>query len=428
MDSILLYTTIFVLVGLISLSAYFSASETAYSSLNPVKVKNLVNEGNKNAVKALDNYENFDKILTTILIGNNIVNVTSSTLCTMLFTEFFGATMGVIYATIFMVTVLLIFGEITPKTLAKRNSERYALKFASSLQVAMVIIAPIIWMFLKFTHIISKSVQDDSAETFTLTEDELYVMIDEIEEEGTIEKRESELIKSAIQFDDIKASEIFTPRADITAVDVRTDIEDMKSLFIDSEYSRIPVYDGTIDRIVGAIYSKDFYSRYINNEDFKLTDIIRPVKFVPGNTSIATLLTDLQKTKIHMAIVLDNFGGTVGIVCMEDILEELVGDIWDENDEVKYPVVKEKDASYTVLGEANIFDVMKELKLEFNPGEDLDTYSVSGFIHHKSERIPKEGDSIELDNVTIVVKSMKGRRIREAKFIPHSTMERINSQ
>ncbi len=428
MDSILLYTTILVLVGLISLSAYFSASETAYSSLNPVKVKNLVNEGNKNAVKALDNYENFDKVLTTILIGNNIVNVTSSTLCTMLFTEFFGATMGVIYATIFMVTVLLIFGEITPKTLAKKNSERYALKFASSLQVAMVIIAPIIWMFLKFTHMISKSVQDDSAETFTLTEDELYVMIDEIEEEGTIEKRESELIKSAIQFDDIKASEIFTPRADIIAVDIRTDIEDMKSLFIDSEYSRIPVYDGTIDRIIGAIYSKDFYSRYINNEDFKLTDIIRPVKFVPGNTSIATLLTDLQKTKIHMAIVLDNFGGTVGIVCMEDILEELVGDIWDENDEVKYPVVKEKDASYTVLGEANIFDVMKELKLEFNPGEDLDTHSVSGFIHHKSERVPKEGDSIELDNVTIVVKSMKGRRIREAKFIPHSTMERISSQ
>lgn len=416
LDAIVVFS-IPVLVALVCLSAYFSASETAYTSSSPVRLKNSVNEGVKNAEKALNNYENFDKLLTTILIGNNIVNVASSTICTMLFTILVGDAMGVILATVFMITVLLTFGEITPKTMAKRNSERYAIKFATSIQIISAILAPLVWVFLKLTNAISRT-SKNGHDNLTLTEDELYVMIDEIEEEGTLDKRESELIKSAIVFDDIKVSEIYTPRVDLTAVDIRTDVESMKDLFIESEYSRIPVYDGTIDRIVGAVYAKDFYAKYVNDMDFSLVDMVRPVKFVPENTSIATLLNDLQKTKIHMAVVLDNFGGTVGIVCLEDILEELVGDIWDENDEVEYPVVKESDGSYTVLGEANIFDVMKEIGIEFRPPEGFDSTSVSGFIHFMLEKIPKKGDSIEMDNVTIVVKSMKSRRIKEAGFIP----------
>lgn len=418
-----------VLIFLIALSACFSASETAYSSLNAIRVKNLILEGKKKAEKALDLYENFDKMLTTILVGNNIVNVASSTICTMLCVELMGGDdlAGTVVATVLMITLLLIFGEITPKTLAKKNSERYAIRFATFLEVSSTIFSPLVWLFLKFTKLISRGAQNDSDETPTLTEDELYVMIDEIEEEGTLEKRESELIKSAIQFDDIKVSEIYTPRVDLTAVDVRTSVEDMKNLFLETEYSRIPVYDGTIDRIIGVIYSKDFFYRYVGNEKFQINDIIRPVKFVPENTSIATLLSELQRTKIHMAVVLDNFGGTVGIVCMEDILEELVGDIWDESDEVKYPIVKESDGSYTVLGEANMFDVMEELGLDFKAPEDFDSHSVSGFIHYKLEMIPKKGDSIELDNVIIVIKSMKSRRIKEAKFIIKDSIERINS-
>jgi putative hemolysin len=410
------------MVLLVSLSALFSASETAYSSLNQIRLKNMAAEGVRKADVALENWEHFDKILTTVLIGNNIVNTASSTLGTMLFVIYFGDVYGVILATLFMITVLLIFGEVTPKTLAKRNPERFAIKVANIIRFVTIIFSPLIWAFLAMTRFITRK---DKSETPSFTEDELYFMIDEIQEEGTIEKRESELIKSAILFDDIKVSEIYTPRVDITAVDIRTDIEDMRRLFIESEYSRIPVYDMTIDRIIGVVYSKDFYSRYVNGKDFKLTDLIRPVRFVPESMSIATLLNDLQRSKLHMAVVLDNYGGTVGIVCLEDILEELVGEIWDENDEVKVPVTKMNDGSYTVLGEADIMDAMKEMGLEFK--SEGFTGSVSGFIHDRLQKIPHKGDTIELDNVKIVVSSMKSRRIKEAKFIPSGSVGRIGS-
>lgn len=417
MDAVIVILLV-VMGVLVSLSALFSASETAYSSLNQIRLKNMASEGVKKADVALENWEHFDKILTAILVGNNVVNVASSTLCTLVFVSFFGDAYGTLAATLFMITVLLIFGEITPKTLVKRNPERFAIRVANVIRYATAMFSPIVWAFLVLTRFITKR-GGMKGETPTLTEDELYVMIDEIQEEGTIEKREGDLIKSAIQFDDIKVSEIYTPRVDITAVDVRTDVEDMRRLFIESEYSRIPVYDTTIDRIIGAIYSKDFYSRYVNGKDFKLTDIIRPVRFVPESTSIAVLLSDLQRSKIHMAVVLDNFGGTMGIVCMEDILEELVGEIWDENDDIMVPVTKEKDGSYTVLGEADIVDAFHEIGLDFKPEGRFESGSVSGFIHHKLEKIPHKGDSVELDDVTIIVKSMKSRRIKEAKFIPH---------
>jgi putative hemolysin len=321
---------------------------------------------------------------------------------------------------VFMITILLVFGEVTPKTIAKRNPEIFAIRVAKIIRFATMIMAPVIWAFLALTRLISKKM--GAVENHTLTEDELVVMIDEIEEEGTIEKSERDLIKCAIHFDDIRVNEIYTPRVDIVAASVKVTVEEMKELFIRTEFSRIPIYEETIDRIVGAIYSKDFFAQYVTNSGLKITDIIRPVKFVPENTSIATLLSDLQRSTIHMAIVLDNFGGTLGIVSMEDILEELVGEIWDESDDVKIYVKKEEDGSFTVLGDADMFDVMKEIGLEFNPGEDFENGNVSRFIYHKLEKIPKNGDSIELDNVTIVVKSMKSRRIKEAKFIPREVL------
>lgn len=413
MDTLTLILIIAIIL-LVSLSALFSASETAYTSLNQVRLKNYAYDGVRNASVALENYENFDKILTTVLIGNNVVNTASSTLCTMLCTLYFPEAYGVLIATVLMITVLLIFGEVTPKTLAKKNPERFAIKVANVIKVISIIFAPLVWAFLALTRFLSRN--KDGEEQVTLTEDELYVMIDEIEEEGTLEKRESELIKSAIQFDDIKVSEIYTPRVDLVAIDVRTDNEEMKRIFIESEFSRIPVYDTNIDRIIGAIYSKDFYARYVENRDFKLTDIIRPVKFVPENTSIATLLSELQRTKIHLAVVLDNFGGTMGIVSMEDILEELVGEIWDESDDVKIAVVAEPDGSYTVLGDADMEESMDKMGLEFRPEEDFESGSVSGYIHHRLEKIPRVGDSVELDCATITVKSMKSRRIKDATF------------
>ena len=407
-----------VLVICICLSTYFSACETAYSSLNSIRVKNLSLEGNKKAERALANYESFDKILTTILVGNNIVNIASSTLCAFLFTTLFAdPAVSVIYATVFMVFIILIFGEITPKTLAKRNSERYALALAGSLHFAATVMTPITWVFMMVTGAVSRIAKNDAAETPSFTEEELVVMIDEIEEEGTLEKRESELIKSAIQFDDIKVSEVCTPRVDVIAVEMGVGMEEMKKVLIESGYSRIPVYEKTIDRIVGSIYAKEFYSRYLDNPNFNLMSIIRPIKFVPESASIATLLNELQKSKIHMAVVLDEFGGTSGLVCMEDILEELVGDIWDESDEIMYPIVREDDGSYTVLGEANIRDVMEFIGLRYDP-ERFESKNMSGFINQKMEKIPRVGDSIDIGDATIIVKAMKQRRIKEARIVP----------
>ena len=417
MELLFLILIICLIGGLVALSAYFACSETAYTSMNSIRVKTLALEGRKNADKALRNYEHYDKLLITALVGNNAVNVAISTLATMLCTEMFGLMWGVIIATVLTATVILVFAEITPKTLAKRNAERYALKLAGSLIIVMTILSPILWVFMKLTNFLSRSAKNDSAVTPSFTEDELHVMIDEVTEEGALEHSEGELIKSAMQFDDIKVSEMYTPRSNITAAEMKADIEDLKRIFIESEYSRIPIYDGSVDRIIGAVHTKDFFSKYVKSEDFTIEDILMPVKFIPESTSIAALLNDMQKAHIHMAIVLDNFGRTLGLVTMEDVLEELVGDIWDESDEAGYPIHEEKDGGYTVPGEASIFDVMKRI------GADLDTCDlqdepVSAYVSKAVDGIPKRGDVVDLCGSKIVVRSMKSRRVKEARIYP----------
>ena len=410
-----LILTALLMVVFIVFSAYFSCSETAYTSLNEIRVKNLAQEGHKKAQKALRIYDSYDKFLTTILVGNNLVNVAISILGTMFFSELLGVTWGLVAAMIFSATAILVFGEITPKTLAKRNAERYALRLAGSLHMTIMILTPIAWAFMKLTNFLSRNAKNDSADTPSFTEDELHVMIDEVTEEGALERSEGELIKSAMQFDDIKVSEMYTPRSNITAVEMKADVEVLKKIFLDSEYSRIPVYDKTLDRIIGAVHSKDFFSKYVQGEKFTVEDVMMPVKFVPENTSIAALLSDLQKTHIHLAVVLDNFGRTLGLVSMEDILEELVGEIWDESDEAGHPIHEEKDGSFTVPGEANIYDVMKELGVEFDAGGFQD-HTVSAFISYKLDRVPRRGDPLDLGNFKMTVRSMKSRRVKEARI------------
>ncbi len=415
MDTITLIIIIS-LILLVSASALFSASETAYSSLNPIRLKNMVADEVRHAATALENWERFDRTLTALLVGNNIVNVAASALCTMFFVIFFDDFYGVPLATAFMITVILVFGEVTPKTLAKRNPERFAIKVSRFVRIAALVLTPVIWAFLGLTRFLTRH-GDDAEDAPTLTEDELYFMIDEIEEEGTIEKRESDLIKSAILFDDIKVSEIYTPRVDIVAIDNKATVDDIRELFVESEFSRIPVYDTTIDRITGVIYSKDFYSRYINGTCTRINDLIRPVRFVPESMSIATLLNDLQKNKMHMAVVLDSYGGTIGIVSLEDIIEELVGEIWDESDVVKVPVTPNGDGSFTVLGEADMNEAMRLMGFEIRPKDEFNG-SVGSFLNDRLQRIPHKGDSVDLDNVRITVTMIKSRRVKETLFTP----------
>lgn len=407
MEDVLLVLSSIALAALILLSAFFSASETAYTSVSKIRLKNLVNDGNKRAEKALKLSENYEKLLTTILVGNNLVNILASSICTWMFAMFLGD-WSVIAATLFMLVILLTFGEITPKTLAKRKAEQIAMLFASPLSLIMILFAPI---SVCFRALAGSLKPEDEEEQPTLTEEELSVMIDEIEGEGVLEKSESELIKSAIEFDDKQVSEILTPRVDIVAVDRTATMEDLKNVLLTSGFSRIPVYDGTIDRIIGVIYAKDFYSRYFEHSNTKMEDLMRPVKFIPETTSVARTLTEIQKSMVQMIVVVDSYGGTVGIVSLEDILEELVGEIWDESDEVQYSIVRESDGSYAVLGEANIFDMMEEIGVEFDTG-GYEDHTVGGYMQYRLNRIPVKGDRVENDEVKMIVRSVRNRRVK----------------
>ncbi|MFT0899338.1 hemolysin family protein [Candidatus Methanoprimaticola sp. MG2] len=248
-----------------------------------------------------------------------------------------------------------------------------------------------------------------------MTEDELEVMIDEIEGDGVIEKTEGELIKSAIRFDDTAVSEVYVPRMDVIAVDVSSAAEELGKVISDTGFSRVPVYDGSIDNIVGVVYAKEFYSRAYNGETFSIKEITRPVKYVPETMSIAAIFNDFQKTKIHIAVVLDSYGGTMGIVTLEDILEELVGEIWDESDEVQRDITPQSDGTWLVKGVANIYDVSEKIGFTFDPGEYED-YSVMGYVFYRLNRAPLRGDCVECGEVDITVKTVKGRRAMECVF------------
>ena len=406
------------LIVLISLSAYFSMSEMAFASLNRIRLKNLVKDGNKRAEKALMISENFDKMLTTILIGNNIVNLLASSLCTMFFINLMvnasSDFVPSVVSTLVITLLILVFGEITPKCIAKERAEGVAMAVAPSISKVVWAFTPISILFLKLKSAMTRRLEKSDGPT--MTEEELIVMIDEIEEEGTLEKHESELIKSAIEFDDIMVNEIFTPRVDIKGVDVRADRYEIKYMFTSTGFSRLLVYDETVDRAIGVLYVKDFYNQYFDSEEMNINDILRPVKFVPESTKVSSLLADLQKAKTHMAVVLDSYGGTMGIVTLEDIVEELVGEIWDESDEIEYAVVREDENTYSVLGGANVYDVMDELGIKFDP-EEYEDHTVGGYVQYLLDRIPVKGDTIDIGEATMTVKSTKNRRVHSVRII-----------
>jgi len=406
------------LIILIALSAYFSMSEMAFASLNRIRLKSLAKDGNKRAEKALAISDNFDKMLTTILIGNNVVNLLASSLCTMFFINLMvnasSDFVPSVVSTLVITLLILVFGEITPKCIAKERSEGVAMAVAPSISKVVWAFTPISILFLKLKGAMTRRLKKSDGPT--MTEEELIVMIDEIEEEGTLEKHESELIKSAIEFDDIMVNEIFTPRVDIKGVDVRADRYEIKYMFTSTGFSRLLVYDETVDRAIGVLYVKDFYNQYFDSEEMNINDILRPVKFVPESTKVSSLLADLQKAKTHMAVVLDSYGGTMGIVTLEDIVEELVGEIWDESDEIEYAIVREDENTYSVLGGANVYDVMDELGIKFDP-EEYEDHTVGGYVQYLLDRIPVKGDTVDIGEATVAVKSTKNRRVHSVRIV-----------
>lgn len=386
---------IIILAILIMMSAYFSATETAFSSLNRIKLKNIAEYGNKRAKLALSLSENYDDVLSTILIGNNVVNIASASLATIIFVEYFGD-VGVTLSTIVMTIVVLIFGEITPKSLAKELPERFCMISAPIIKVLLVILSPFNFLFgvwKKFISIFFKVHEDRG-----ITEEEIKIMVEEAENNGRINQEESELIRSAIEFNDIDVTDILTPRVDIVSICNEEDQEKIKSSFLKSGFSRLPVYSGTIDNIIGVVHQKDFYNKVLNQKQ-SIESIIKPVIFAVGSMKISELLRLLQQKRSHIAVIGDEYGGTMGIVTLEDILEELVGEIWDEHDEVIHNFEKLEENKFKVKCNTNL-DKMFEF---FNIKNQYDFSTVNGWIVSQFGQIPNEGDNFEYENLNITV-------------------------
>lgn len=368
-------------------SALFSSTETAFSSVNKLRLKNYESQGDKRAAKALKLANRFDDVLTAVLIGNNIVNIATSSVSTVLFVSFFGSK-GVGISTAVITVLVLIFCEVLPKSYAKKNAEKMALSFASPLSVLVTVLKPAVFLFNKLSSLVSKG--DDAP---SVTEDELKYMIDEIEEQGVIEEQESELVKSALEFDEITVNEILIPRVKVVGVERSATIDEIKEIFTNEMYSRLPVYEKSLDDISGIITNKAFFKMLVDGGD-DISGIIQEVPHIADSKLISEAMKYMQRSKVHLAVVTDQYGGTKGIITLEDIIEELVGEIYDEDDEIITNIVRLDDGRYEIAGDTSISDMLDALELD----EDMihtDYTSVGGWVTDVMEHIPESGETAE---------------------------------
>ena len=406
-----LVTYLVIIVFCIIMSAYFSATETAFNTFNRIRLKNQVEKGDKRATLAIKLADDYDSLITTILIGNNIVNILGASLGTLLFTELLKSEdLGATISTVVMTLVVLIFGEISPKTMAKNAPEKFATFSAPIVNAIRVVLTPFNFVFNKWQDLLSRLFKNE--EDKGMTEEELISIIEEAEEDGDFDKEESDLIKSAIEFGDLEVGDIFTPRIDITALPVSANKERVAKVFAESGYSRLPVYDESIDNIVGIIYYKDFYT-VAYKASVPLHEIIKPVIHVATTQPVNELMKELQEKQLHMAVVTDEFGSTAGIVTLEDILEEIVGEIWDEHDEIIEEIKEVGEKEYVVSGKANIENLFSELDLD----REIESVTVGGWAMEVLGKIPEVGDSFEEYGIAVEVTEMDGRRVESVHLV-----------
>ncbi len=394
------------LIFLVAMSAYFSATETAFTSLNRIRLRTKADAGDRRAAKTLALAEDYDKLLSTILIGNNIVNNVATTIGAVLFIKLIDDLRGPTVSAIVLTVVILIFGEVSPKSLAKEHPESWAMFATPLLRLFLLVLAPLNFLFGQWKRLLSMVFRNSGDDG--ITEEELVGMVDQAETEGGLDEHESDLIRNAIEFNDLEVSEILTPRVDLVAAEEDSSMEEIASLFVESGYSRIPIYHETIDNIVGVIHEKDFYAARYRGETM-LKNLKAPVFYTTGNTKISELLRILQKNKAHMAVVVDEYGGTEGIATLEDILEELVGEIWDEHDEVIETFQKQPDGSYLIACSADLDD-MYDL---FQVKGECDAATVSGWVMEQVGRVPEEGDHFQAEGLDVTVTKVEHRRVLE---------------
>jgi putative hemolysin len=403
------WTLVAVLILLVVMSGYFSATETAFSSLNKVRLKSKADGGNARAALTLEMAENYDKLLSTILIGNNMVNITATTIGTVLFSQLLGG-YGPTVSTVVLTVVVLVFGEITPKSLAKESPEQFAMFSAPLLRFFLVLLTPLNFLFSQWKRLMSKLFAKSGDDG--ITEEELITMVDQAETEGGLNQHESELIRAAIEFNDLEVIDILTPRVDIEAVEDVSSMDSVATVFAESGYSRLPVYHEDIDNIIGVIYEKDFHAaRYHGQTD--VSALVHNVLYTTGNTKIFDLMRILQREKAHMVIVVDEYGGTEGLVTLEDIVEELVGEIWDEHDEVIEEFKKQEDGSYLISCSANLTDLFDLFSIR----ADCDANTVSGWVMEQVGRVPVEGDHFVAEGLDVTVIKVLHRRVLEIRVV-----------
>ena len=397
------------------LSAYFSATETAFSSANSTKLKTLAEKGSKKAKLACELLEHYDKLLSTILIGNNIVNILMASIGTVLFVRHYGDA-GATISTIVVTVVVLVFGEISPKSVAKDCAERFAMFSAPILQVFLFVLTPLNFLFSLWKKLLAKVFRLNGESK--MSQEELLMLVDEVQQDGSIDKNEGELLKNAIDFSEQQAQDILIHRVDLAALPITASKEEVAALFTETKYSRLLIYQDSIDHILGTVHQKDFYVGCGITEK-PLPEIIVPPLFVLENEPISRLLKTLQKAKTHVAVVVDEYGGTCGIVTMEDILEELVGEIWDEHDEIE--VFIRKTGANTFLVDSSMdFD---EFAAYFQLKADSEMTSVSGWVMEQFGRVPESGERITAGPLDVLVTKVDNHRIEEIQITQHAPAE-----
>ena len=400
-------TCIFIMAVCLLLSAYFSATETAFSSANSTRLKMLAEKGNKRAALACKLLEQYDKLLSTILIGNNIVNILMASIGTVLFVKHYGDA-GATISTVVVTVVVLIFGEISPKSVAKDCAEKFAMFAAPFLRVLIWILIPVNWLFSLWKKLLAKvfHLNADSK----MSQEELLMLVDEVQQDGGIDKNEGELLKNAIDFSEQQAQDILIHRVDLAALPVTASKEEVAEMFTETKYSRLLIYQDSIDHILGTVHQKDFYVG-CGITDKPLPEIIAPPLFVLENEPISQLLKKLQQAKTHVAVVVDEYGGTCGIVTMEDILEELVGEIWDEHDEEEVFIRKTADDAYLVDAGMDFEDFAAYFHLK----TDSEMVSVSGWVMEQCGQVPEVGDSFTFANLQVMVTGVDNHRIEQIR-------------
>lgn len=402
-----------IMVCLLIMSAYFSATETAFSSLNRTRLKTMAEKGGKKAALALKLSESYDRLISTILIGNNIVNIAVASMGTVLFVNIYGS-IGATVSSIVITIAVLIFGEISPKSMAKDAPEQFAVFSAPIINAFIFVLTPINFLFTQWKKLLSKILRIQ--ESSKMSQEELLMLVDEIQQDGSVDTEEGELIKNAIEFTEQEAEDILTHRVDVEAVSVDTPKEEIADVFFKTQFSRLLVYENNIDNIIGVIHLKDFLTvNGITKED--ITSIMAKPLFIQRSEKISDLLKILQTNKSHIAVVVDEYGGTLGIVTLEDILEELVGEIWDEHDEVVEDFKKLDDKTFRVDGSVSFDDFSDFFDIE----DETDSVSVGGWAMEKINKMPENGDKFEFENLNITITETEPHRITQLLVLINET-------